>query len=559
MELHENPYIAVSQIIQMILSDHISVIAFLIFCFIFRKSIEKLILKIWKGTVKTPDGSEISFEALRQDNSIKNDSNVSASDIIENGNDENKLLENVEDNLDEGEVEGEDENKPITIRSLFVAFVRKNSEEIDEIYEQLVSTNENENELINIKSIYLFGKYSYLKEHDNLENLLGLLDECKNDVQYFRVLTWITTLYEELKDFDKAIANNTEYIKCLKEELYITRLTIRIANTYKYKGDYISGIDIIKERLIQVKEDDSIALCYKCLGELYKESKEDEDAAICYEKYIEYHSDDDDEIFNAAYAQSNSNMDLLSLINYEIFCSLNSDNVGAINNLGVTFGELKLPGKKFSAFKEAADKGNTLSMANIANMYIKSGLYDEADKIIKEGRMSDNPHQNIGAAMTSLVKSIANEDEKIAEYRIRADKFRNEIRKYTHSKYQNIGTKQEFEGTWFTDDNDKLIVESDGYKLSAQWEHTVPGGLGLISIAQSKNPVIRVYKLDGVFINSSATLIMTSEIKNQIQSILGNSNESYNCRSYLSNDKKEWIIFDINIEKEFIFRLRRSN
>lgn len=559
-ELNQNSYIAFAQIIQMILNEHMGILAVLILCLIFREPIAELILKLWKLTFKSPEGSEFSLETTHQNNSINDNTNISSADAVENVNNEDDLLENVEDDLGENEVDVEGNGEYISIGRLFSELYHKKSNEADAVYAKLIAKSESNDELISIKSVYYYGKYIYLKEHENLEKLLGLLEECENDEQYLRVLSWMANLYEDIKEFDKAITKNTEYVKHFKEEKSITRLYIRIANTYKRKGDYIGGIDLIKERLTQVKEDDSIALCYKGLGELYKENKEEESAAICYEKYIEYRSDDDDEIFNAAYAQANSDMYLLSLINYEKVCSLDSDNMTAINNLGVTFGELKLHGNKFSKYKKAADKGETLSMANIAYMYIESGLYDDADAIIKKGRMSENPHKNIGAAMGALAKTIEKEEEKINEYRIRADKFRNEIRKYTYSRYQESGTTQDFEGVWVTEENDKLIAKCEGSNISAEWSSLAP--VGLLRAAQGAKPEVYEHTLSGEFINSSATLTITKKKVGGGAAagiLFGSSDESQKCRSYLANNKQEWIMFKINKDEEFMFKLRRFN
>jgi len=70
---------------------------------------------------------------------------------------------------------------------------------------------------------------------------------------------------------------------------------------------------------------------------------------------------------------------------------------------------MSLPGLGVKRYRQAAEGGNTLAMANIAHKLIPAGFHHEAQLEIDTGRRADRPHANIGSAMVAL--SQAQEDE----------------------------------------------------------------------------------------------------------------------------------------------------
>jgi hypothetical protein len=66
----------------------------------------------------------------------------------------------------------------------------------------------------------------------------------------------------------------------------------------------------------------------------------------------------------------------------------------------------------FAAHSAASD-----IMANLAQKYLAAGFHDEAEAQLKRGRLTDNPHQNIGAAMVTLAGARETEAEQWAQTR----------------------------------------------------------------------------------------------------------------------------------------------
>lgn len=54
------------------------------------------------------------------------------------------------------------------------------------------------------------------------------------------------------------------------------------------------------------------------------------------------------------------------------------------------------------AYKKAFQKDNTLAAANLAQIYIGKGFYEEAEKVLKEANEKDNVDVNVSKAVTAL-------------------------------------------------------------------------------------------------------------------------------------------------------------
>ena len=94
---------------------------------------------------------------------------------------------------------------------------------------------------------------------------------------------------------------------------------------------------------------------------------------------LKYAPGDRDKLFSAAYLQSESKLELLSIANYRTLLALDTNHATALNNLGVIARDLNLDGKKVELYKRAIDAGSTLAMANLASAQLNAGLWDDAD------------------------------------------------------------------------------------------------------------------------------------------------------------------------------------
>jgi pyrimidine deaminase RibD-like protein/TPR repeat protein len=121
--------------------------------------------------------------------------------------------------------------------------------------------------------------------------------------------------------------------------------------------------------------------------------------------------------FSAAYALAEANLHALAAIQYELALASESNNEASLNNLAVAFDKLSLPGMAVQHYRKAAELGNTLAMANLAQQYIAGGFFHEADVEVKRGRTAEEPHENIGAAMVALANAKSEESKRWTEQR----------------------------------------------------------------------------------------------------------------------------------------------
>jgi len=83
-----------------------------------------------------------------------------------------------------------------------------------------------------------------------------------------------------------------------------------------------------------------------------------------------------------------------------------------LNNLGLLYGTLGLPLAKVTLLKRPAEKKMAMPSANLANIYVESGFYDDAEKLLRD--LPDNILRSelILAAQQNLQRAEKENDNK---------------------------------------------------------------------------------------------------------------------------------------------------
>src|SRR6185369_1067483 len=113
------------------------------------------------------------------------------------------------------------------------------------------------------------------------------------------------------------------------------------------------------------------------------------------EKALEIKPENTSLRFDAAYAQSHTDLSQLALANYDTLIRQEPDNSMAINNLGVEVDRLNMPIRSASYFKDSAEKNNTLAMANLGYRYLNRGFAKEAEEILRNAQKLENVYPNV--------------------------------------------------------------------------------------------------------------------------------------------------------------------
>jgi len=106
--------------------------------------------------------------------------------------------------------------------------------------------------------------------------------------------------------------------------------------------------------------------------------------------------------FNLAYRYSEINQHEMSYSHYDFLCKQDQENEAYLNNLGVEYSRLNLPGKAIVCYKKAEQLGNTLATSNLAFQYINSGFFEDASELCNNALRIKNYHGNILSALSTI-------------------------------------------------------------------------------------------------------------------------------------------------------------
>jgi tetratricopeptide (TPR) repeat protein len=222
------------------------------------------------------------------------------------------------------------------------------------------------------------------------------------------------------------------------------------------------------------ESDDREALftLYSGLASLYERADDSELRAIALEKAIEFKPNDTQLRFGAAWSYSQSDCNALSLMHYHTLLGFTPDNVTALNNMGVIYGELQMHTKRISSFKEAWEHGETLSAANLAYAYMNGGFVDEAMGILNKAKQGEDVHANVGSALAAVDQKKEAESKKETETLSAAHEQRQFLLSFAEAYFSSRSVTSHFEGAWrFSDSVEATATWSDD-KVKINWERS---------------------------------------------------------------------------------------
>ena len=180
--------------------------------------------------------------------------------------------------------------------------------------------------------------------------------------------------------------------------------------------------------------------------------------------------------FKLAYMYSEQGQKLLSLFHYQLLVSRDPTYPYAMNNLGVLYGDLNLPGKKIQTWKNATqNKDETFPIGNIAIAMIENGFYDEARNLLDTVPTERKTDKRIAAAIDLLSSKPGKEDAELEGLAGSMEVRHRYMLKAVESEQDGDLSKctaDAFLGLWKTPDGKELDFEvSDKGDLSATMKH----------------------------------------------------------------------------------------
>jgi tetratricopeptide (TPR) repeat protein len=415
----------------------------------------------------------------------------------------------------------------------------------EEQRQELNSDKRHENE-----GLYLYFSFTLANDQSAIKKLESLYQRSQGDKQLMNATIWLSLLYRHIKDYESAANSWRRLETALTESPSKTEAKINLAKVEIESGNLSSALTLLETELNKETTNEQRSLIYEEISKIYKQKGNNRNTSIALEKSLEFSHGDRDKLFNAAYTQSNSNLNLLAAENYSTLISLDPNNSMALNNLGVCAGDIKAPGKQVRFYKLAAEQGNSLAMANLANLYMQSGFFDEAEETLKKALKIDDPHENVGNALYRLKKTRTNDEEMWEKALREAKELQRKIRPFGEALFDHTLDALDWLGTWITNNNDNIVISIDNQTISAKWD-TSENTLGT-----QKN---FIHSLTGIISNGSAELTYKKILEApQTTSILGIPHDkSYKCLAYINTREQKLTIFSTEESPPFFMVLSR--
>jgi tetratricopeptide (TPR) repeat protein len=352
------------------------------------------------------------------------------------------------------------------LEAIITAFLAKKPEEAKAAFEKYkLSEIDSEKKLRN-ELVYAYLRYVHNNDQQAITDLQKSTEiEPIKSIAFY----WLSQCYLHIRLYEKAKETVINSLDSASSEDAKADRSELLAYIMLDMGDSPeNALKMILEAFKYVPSKEKQAPLYKALSVIFDKSNEPVLKAISAEKVIELTPDDMDQVFNAAYSQSQAELRSLSISNYDTLLRQNPENATIINNLGFEVSLVDMPIYAANYYKAAASKNLTLAMANLAFLNISVGLIEEAEVIIKTAQGQDDVHKNIAEATSKIAKLKDDEDKKWKETIQTGIKQKSFFQNFANARFNSQAEPGLFGGSWVLGKEKIEIVEDNG-KISVEW------------------------------------------------------------------------------------------
>jgi tetratricopeptide (TPR) repeat protein len=320
------------------------------------------------------------------------------------------------------------------------------------------------------RSSYLYSAYFWGGDKAAFEQLKNIYDEAGDNDQKEVTGSFLAMAYSNAKNFSAERLIWEGLLKPGIPERNQATFIKNLASCLEKEQKIDEARQLIEKKLKELSDTEALCILFNKLGSLEAEQGEKLLSAIAYEKATEYKPDDEDILFNAAFAQSNTDLPCLSLFNYDTLIRLSPDKDTALNNLAVEASNLNMLGKSIKYYRRSADKGNTLAMANLAYLYIEKGFFEEASEILKKALGKKDHHPNVSAALVELEKKKKEEEDYYKKALDKAPKQRDFLRVFAEARFISTKVDNIFSKIWYSEIGNQIEFSISNSELIGKWE-----------------------------------------------------------------------------------------
>ncbi|SFD26824.1 hypothetical protein SAMN05660831_01356 [Thiohalospira halophila DSM 15071] len=391
------------------------------------------------------------------------------------------------------------------------------------------------------EAIYQHARFVHGNRSDAKQILIGRSNSAASGEEKFNYLIWLDKLYQRISAFNDSENLWVEFINSSEDTTLIDKASIKLSEVYRETGNLQKAKKVLFERILGRGYEDCPAI-YEEIARLCVIEKDHECAATSFEISLASNEDNKELLFSAAYQQSESNIQILSFLNYQTLLRLDPNNSSALNNIAISEGDLGLPGKKYEKFVRAEEEGSTLATANIAQLMINVGMFDEAERKLRWAMAQENAHENVGEVYSKLEKEREREREKAEKLSQFGRKKRGEFRKYGNHRLGFEDNENAFLNITKGPNNEAVETKVDEGIINSKWLERAPGVLD----SEEEYEVT----VTGKIIGRSAKVIYNKKRKGTFHGLSLGNKESFSAFSYVDSASGEWIIFSLDSEKD---------
>jgi len=405
---------------------------------------------------------------------------------------------------DEGQLPLEVEGEQAFQQMMLVAAYRdKDADKIEAAYEKLKSLHDRQ-----INDEHLESMRANLRLHVGLQSgeaELKALEE--NNPTWTDPSLNLARYYQRLARYDLAREHIETAINRSNDDSSYAYVSTLLADVMKEQGNTTEVLSVLSSAMNNVSEPNAKANILDKISNIHQENKNDLMASMALEHALNLDPSSKDRRFRLAYLYGGAGRNLLALFHYRILEAQAPEYSFALNNLGVLYGILDLPGKKISAWKTAADYGQTYPVGNLAIEFINHGFYDEAKDLLEKVPHDERGEKRVAHAFELLNSNPEKDDTELEAFtaatKIHHKHMLRAVEVEQDQSIQNL-SDSDISGTWASDGGMeiKFSISDDG-KLNGELFDPIAtktlGGFGGYSTAERETFTMYLTRGGAVF------------------------------------------------------------
>lgn len=346
------------------------------------------------------------------------------------------------------------------------------------------------------------------------------LDELKNTVKSepnnLDARVELSRYYSHFNDHSNAIQILTTGDTQL-DETEKGRLLREVADELAKDDQYDNALNTITNLIRSLSIPGQLRLSYIALADLAKEQSDRELESAALEHVLDFDQADSAIRFRLAFLYSEMNKRGLSAYHYQFRLNQGKDDV-SLNNIGVAYGALELPGKEILSFEKAADN-YWLAKANLSHAYIDRGFLVRAEQLASEVIKADcdETARNRAIGAHGRISTIRSNEKETAERIFKVAKAERVFRSAYAAAFAGLNISP-LNGIFETP-HGPLLFSQDGRNLFADGQFEVEVSRGLFFALSGGSPAstkVRTVHIEAAVVGRSGRFKLEIRIADKI-------------------------------------------